>query len=459
MDIREVLSALRASWWMLVIGLLLGGTAGTAVSLLLTPQYTAHTQLFVSTTGSTTTSDVLTGSQFSQQRVASYVRLLTGEDLAIRVIADLDLDMTPEEFAEEVTASAVPETVLLDVTVTDPSPQRARDIARKTGAEFIRLVQGLEKPSGVATSPVTVTVVTTAKLPTIPSEPQIPRNIALGLGVGLLAGAGGALARARLDRSVKDVDEAAGLVAAPVIGTIVRDPGLGKSHTTDRVPAGRATEDYRQLRNNLRFLGVDDPPRVIMVSSALPEEGKTTLVVNLALAISDAGQRVAVVEADLRRPKVTCYLGMVGGVGLTNVLTGTAHLDEVVQRYGQGGLTVIPAGPTPPNPGELLASSHMRAVVEKLRGRFDVVLVDAPPLLPVADASGLAPHVDGVLLSVRYGSTRTDQLHQAATTVNRAGGRVLGAVLNMVPPKAGAAYGYGYSYESPAPAARGRRGR
>jgi capsular exopolysaccharide synthesis family protein len=288
--------------------------------------------------------------------------------------------------------------------------------------------------------------VDTAKLPTTPSEPQVPRSIALGLALGLLAGAGTALARARLDRSVKDADEASELVGAPVIGTIVRDPALGKNHTTDRVPSGRTAEDYRQLRNNLRFLAVDDPPKVIMVSSAVPAEGKTTLVVNLGLALADAGQRVAIVEADLRRPKVTSYLGMVGGVGLTNVLTGRADLDEVLQEYGTGGMTILAAGPKPPNPGELLASSHMRALIEKLRGRFDVILVDAPPLLPVADASGLAPHVDGVLLSIRYGNTRKDQLRHAAATVVRAGGHTLGAVLNIVPARAGSAYGYGYGY-------------
>jgi capsular exopolysaccharide synthesis family protein len=454
MELREVVRAFRAFWWMLVTGVLLGGIAATAVSLLVTPQYTSHTRLFVSTTGSTSTSDVLTGSQFSQQRVASYVRLLTGEDLAARVIADLELDMTPEEFAEQVTASAVPETVLLDVTVTDPSPQRARDIAEGTSAEFIRLIRGLETPRGSGTSPVTVTVVDTAKLPARPSEPQVLRNIVLGLAVGLLAGGGAAVVAARLDRSVKDGDEASALVGAPLVGTIQRDQALNKTHTTDRRGDSRTAEDYRQLRNNLRFLEVDDPPRVIMVSSAVPAEGKTTLVINLALALAEAGQRVIVVEADLRRPKVTSYLGMVGGVGLTNVLTGTAYLEEVLQQHGMDGLTVLAAGPTPPNPGELLASSHMRAVVEKLRGQFDVVLVDAPPLLPVADASGLAPHTDGVLLSVRYGSTHRDQLRQAATTVERAGGRTLGAVLNIVPPRAGSKYGYGNSYESGAQSKR-----
>ena len=118
-----------------------------------------------------------------------------------------------------------------------------------------------------------------------------------------------------------------------------------------------------------------------MVSSALPSEGKTTAVVNLGLALADAGRRVTIVEADLRKPKVTRYLGMVGGVGLTNILAGTADLEEVVQRYGTGELSVIAAGPTPPNPGELLASSHMFSLLDKLRAANDFVLVDAPPLL------------------------------------------------------------------------------
>jgi receptor protein-tyrosine kinase len=168
--------------------------------------------------------------------------------------------------------------------------------------------------------------------------------------------------------------------------------------------------------------------------------------------LADAGRKVAIIEADLRRPKVTRYLSMVGGVGLTNLLANTAELDEVIQVYGDGAVSVIAAGPTPPNPGELLASSHMLSLVDKLRGRNDFVLVDAPPLLPVADSSGLAPMTDGVLLSVRYGVTTKDQLRQAATTLERVGAKTLGVILNIIPPKAELAseYGYGYSYETTA---------
>jgi receptor protein-tyrosine kinase len=163
---------------------------------------------------------------------------------------------------------------------------------------------------------------------------------------------------------------------------------------------------------------------------------------------------VAILEADLRRPKVTRYLGMVGGVGLTNILAGSVEVEEVTQRQGDGGLAVIAAGPTPPNPGELLASGHMAGLIDKLRGQYDYILVDAPPLLPVADASGLAVMMDGVLMVVRYGVTTKDQLHQAAATVEAVGAKTLGVILNGVPPKADVASAYGYSYEAEKPVRR-----
>jgi capsular exopolysaccharide synthesis family protein len=187
-----------------------------------------------------------------------------------------------------------------------------------------------------------------------------------------------------------------------------------------------------------------------MVSSALPGEGKTTVVVNLALALAEAGRKVTVVEADLRRPRITRYLGMVGGVGLTNILAGTAGVEDVTQHYGADGLDIIAAGPTPPNPSQLVASAAMAELLDKLRASNDFVLVDSPPILPVADSTGLAVIVDGVLLTVHYGSTRRDQLEQAAATIHRVGAKTLGVILNIVPPKAdiASALGHGYGYEA-----------
>jgi capsular exopolysaccharide synthesis family protein len=450
MDLREMLSALRAAWWLPAGGLLLGAGLALSASLSQTPLFTSHTQLFVSTTGSATTAEVFQGSQFSQQRVTSYARLLVGEELAARVVDRLNLDVSPSRMASEVAASVVTDTVLIDVNVTDPSAKRAALIANAIGEEFPSLISELETPETGAVSPVKVTVTERAEIAGSPSSPLTSQNVTIGGLLGILIGAGLALLRARLDRTVKQPEEAAGLAGVPVIGTVLRDNALEKHHLTDRTSNNRTAEDYRQLRTNLQFLNVDKPPKVIMVSSAVPAEGKTTVVVNLALALVDAGRRVTIVEADLRKPKVTRYLGMVGGAGLTNVLAGTADVAEVIQVYGSGGLKVLAAGPTPPNPGELLSSIHMSSLVEELRGENDFVLVDAPPLLPVADSTGLAVMMDGVLLSVRYGVTTKEQLRQAAATLDRVGATALGLILNIVPPKAelASAYGYGYTYEA-----------
>jgi capsular exopolysaccharide synthesis family protein len=449
-ELREVPAAFRAAWWLPLVGVIVGSGVAALISSLQTPLYTTSTQLFVSTSDSTSTADVFQGGQFSQQRVTSYARLITGEELASRVIDRLGLDISPSELSEQITASAVTNTVLIEVTVTDASPVRAQSIAAVVGEEFTQFASALEAPDEGGQSPVKVTVTDRPEVPSVPSSPQASRNVAIGLVLGLLGGAGVVIIRARLDRTVKDPNVASEVTGAPIIGTVFQDRMLERQHVIVRTRDNRTAEGYRQLRTNLQFLNVDKPPKVIMVSSAVPSEGKTTVVINLALALADAGRRVTIIEADLRRPKVTRYLGLVGGVGLTNILAGTAAIDEVLQSYGSDEFSVIAAGPIPPNPGELLSSSHMSALVEELRGKNDYVLVDAPPLLPVADSSGLAVMMDGVLLSVRYGSTTTLQLRQAATTLERVGAKTLGVILNIVPAKAelASAYGYGYSYSS-----------
>jgi capsular exopolysaccharide synthesis family protein len=453
-ELKEIVAALRAGWWLPVVGAVVGVLVAVTVSALSTPLYTSTIQFFVSTTGSTSTAEVLQGGQFSEQRAASYAELLKGQRLATLVVDRLDLDRTALQLTQQITVEAVPDTVLINVSVEDASARRARQIADVLGEEFADLVTKLEKPDATGSAPVQVTVTDIPRIAESPSSPKTLLNTAVGLLAGLALGAGLALVRARLDRSVKDPVEASALAGAPVIGVVLRDDSLATTHTIDRSRSNRAAEDYRQLRANLEFLSVDEPPKVIMVSSALPSEGKSTAVVNLGLALATAGRRVTIIEADLRRPKVSQYLGLVGGVGLTNILTGRADAADVLQPIGDGTLSVIGAGPTPPNPGELLASGQMAALVEKLRADNDFVLLDAPPLLPVADATGLAVIVDGVLLSVHYGSTSMEHLAEAAATLRRVGAEPLGIILNMVPPRAplalanGRSERYGYAGEA-----------
>jgi capsular exopolysaccharide synthesis family protein len=442
-----VWSALRLRWKSSVAGLILGGLIAAGISTLMGPSFTTTMQFFVSTAESGSTSDAFQGNQFAQQRVASYTGLLTGDELATRVIDRLDLTLSPDDVAGMINATVVTGTVLIDVSVTDSSAARAEQVAVALGREFPAMVSDLETRGSSSDTPVDVQFTDRPGPAVAPSPPLAERNVVLGALLGLLCGAGVAIARVLLDRSVTDPGNAEQLTGAPAIGLVFRDETLHDEHTIEHV-GSRTVEQYRQLATSLQYLNVDAPPKVIMVSSSVPAEGKTTMAINLAIALAESGHRVTVVEADLRRPKVVEYLDLVSGAGVTDLLAGRADLEDVVQFVGTAGMRVIAAGPTPPNPGRLLGSSQMAVLLDRLRLDNDYVLVDAAPLLPVADSRGLAAHVDGVLLSVKHGSTTKDQLSETAAALDGVGATTLGVVLNMVPLQGdlAAAHAYGLDY-------------
>lgn len=446
MDLGDIGQALRSGWWLVVVAMLATVAGAGALTYTATPLYSSTTKLFVSTAAAEDTSSAYTGNLFSQQRVTSYAELLTGVQLAEQVVEELELDVPAEELANKVTATALTDTVILSVTVTDTSAKRAQAIAASLGRHFEAKIAELETPAGAVASPVKVSTVQSPALNLAAVSPDPPRNLALGAVLGFLAGLGLALLRSKLDNTVKTPEEIRRLTDSGVIGTVPEDPRLASDHlVTELDHHSVSAEAYRSIRTNLQFLDVDNPPRVIVVSSAVPGEGKSTLAVNLATALAQTGSRVTLLEADLRRPRVTRYMGLISGAGLTNVLAGTAGLDDVTQPWGDGRLTVLAAGPMPPNPSEMLGSSQMRSLLEHLRRTNDFVLIDAPPLLPVTDAAVLTALSDGCVISVRYGRTRREELAEAGGALRRVEGKLLGVVLNRVP--AAAAGGYGYSYE------------
>ncbi|SEP22757.1 polysaccharide biosynthesis tyrosine autokinase [Trujillonella endophytica] len=451
MELRELGLVLRRGWWLILAGIVLGVGGGGAICFLMTPTYESTTQFFVATPNSTDSNNnsALQGGVFSQQRAQSYTRLLSGPDMTSRVIDRLGLPMSNEDLAENIEATADLQSVLIDVTVTDESATRAQAIAETIGLEFPDLVEELETAGRPELSaPVAVLVTGQPEVSDEWASPQVLLILLIGAGVGLVLGFGAAIARGQLDRSVKDPAEAGELGGAAVIGTIVRDASLSKRHVLAEDLRSATGESFRQLRNNLQFLSVDEPPKVIMISSSLPSEGKTTTAINLGLALARAGRKVVIVDADLRAPRVSSYLDLVEGAGVTSVLSGAAELEDVLQRYGDadGECAVLAAGPTPPNPSELLASGNMGAMLGTLRDAYDYVIVDSAPLLAAADSTGLATHADGVLLTVQFGRTRKDELRRAVDALQRVGGRVLGIVFNSVPPRSDLVKSFGYAY-------------
>lgn len=450
MEISDYLRVLRTRWVLVAACTALVGAIALAVSLLTTPVYQSTARLFVSISGTDTANEQYQAGMASQQKVTSYVRLLTGETIAERAIAATGADLTPAELSSKIEAVTQPDTVLIDVTVSDPSPTVARDLAAAVSDEFVDFSSEIENGGeAVEGAPVAVVVVEPAQVPAVPVSPNIPRNIVLGLVIGFLLGIVAAVLRDRLDRSVKDRKVLEEVVEAPVVGVVPFDKGLDDTHLLN---FGESTsvsaEALRQMRTNLQFLDVDNPPRVLVVTSAVPAEGKSTTAANLALALAEAGHSVVVVEGDLRRPRVGQYLGVIGSVGVSTVLVGQARVEEVVQPTGHVGVDAVAGGPIPPNPSELLGSEAARYLIEELRRRYDYIVIDAPPLLPVTDAAVLAVQADGALIVTRYGHARRDEVARAVENLKKVSGRVLGAVFTMVPGGKNSTYEYSYYYES-----------
>jgi capsular exopolysaccharide synthesis family protein len=449
-DLRDCLRATRRRWWLVLATVVVAlGIAGgmTALSV---PQYATSVTFFV-TTPSQGVTDSYQGGLFSAQRVKSYADLLVGDRLARAVAGDADIGLTSTEIQGRVTARAVPDTVLLEATVVDSDSGRSERIAKSLSKHFVSLIEDLETPLAAAKPAVKVDVVAGPLLNPTPVSPRPTRNLAVAGLVGLLLGVALAILREMLDVTIKTVETLRSLTGAPVLAVVPYDANAKQAPLVmSGNPHSARAEAVRHLRTNLQFVDVDHPVKAIVITSSVPDEGKSTTAVNLALAFAEMGRRVVLIEADLRRPRVAEYLGLEGAIGLSNVLAGQITVEEVLQTWGHGDLHILPSGFVPPNPSELLGSRNMAALLVHLRTEFDVILIDTPPLLPVTDAAVVATHADGAVLVTRSGKTAQARVRTAVASLRAVDSRVLGCVLNMQPSKGDVDYYYGTYYRDEA---------
>lgn len=449
MDLHGYLRVLRRRWrWVVAILALCVGGAVAATSLA-TPIYRATAQLFISTSAQDSVSDLAQGSSFTFRQVTTYADLVTAPVVLEPVIEELGLDEDPEGLAARISTAVPEDTVLININVTGVDRQREAAIANAVAEQFTRTVADLEQPDGRGASPVKASLVRPAKAPEAPVSPNPSRNLALGLSLGVMLGAAAAVLRELLDTRITGATDVQRVTDGPIIGGITFDREAARSpllvHAGDYSPRAEA---FRAVRTNLQFIDAAEHPRALLFTSSLPGEGKSTTAANLALTLAASGALVCVVEADLRRPRLLDYMGLEGSAGLTSVLIGQASLDEMLQPYGEH-LMVLGAGPIPPNPSELLGGAAMRTVLDELRARFEYVVIDAPPLLPVTDAVVLSKVVDGTIVVVGAGIVRRHQLAQSLATLEGVDAKVLGLLMNRLP--AAGAHTYGYYQEEYGP--------
>jgi capsular exopolysaccharide synthesis family protein len=431
MSIRDYVRAVVHGWWLVVTAMAIG--VGVAILLVATtqPVYAGTVTFFVNTTPGTGVTP-LQGDQYAQQRVATYVRLVSSDRLAELVKEDTGSSRSIGEIAGSVTGQSPLNTVLLTATVTGSSDAEVLTMTQSVSTQFVRMIRTIDP---------TVSLVVTSG-PTLQPSPIKPRtklDLGLGLFAGLVIGAGAAITRRALDTTVRSATDLRSATGAEVLGIIGRDRHAGREPLLVGAAKRPArTEAFRKLRTNLRSR--PDGTGVIVVTSSVYGEGKSVTAANLAITCADDGHNVLLVDADLRRPRLAKLWGLSTAIGLTDVLAGTAAIDEALHRSKVERLMLLPAGRQPSDPTQVIGSLGMSQLLVALRDRFDIIVIDTPPLLPVTDAAIATGQADGALIVVRYGKTKVTQVTGAVDALDAAGAPLLGCVINMAPPNGTGVY-------------------
>ncbi len=482
-DIGPYLSFLRRRWWLLVLLPLLYAAVAYGLSLRVTPIYRAQALMQVSP-AAPLAADV--SAVFAGERLAATYAEIIGQpatlqattvqlaavdpnrawefDASAESIRDTQLIRLEVDAASPSDAETIANTLAETFIATNRSRQVARFVASKDNLEQqIRAIEGQIKAEEAGTADADVlarlrqslsaltasyeeirlaetrsadniTLVQPATASPGPIRPRPLFNALAAAVVGLTMALAFALILEALDDRLSTAERAAAATSLPVLATVVRGPaanGAGPAMLHD--PKAPGAEAYRVLRANLRFAALDHPLRTVTVVSPEPAEGKSTTAANLAAAMAQTGQRVILVDADLRRPTLHQMFGVSNHIGLTTALLDTeADFTHHVQPTALPNLVLLTSGPLPPNPSELLSSGRMSTLLQEMGAQADAVILDSAPVLAVADAAILAHLSDGTLLVIDATRTRRGTAQRAAAQLQRTGAHVLGIVLNRV---------------------------
>ncbi|HEX2119264.1 MAG TPA: polysaccharide biosynthesis tyrosine autokinase [Acidimicrobiales bacterium] len=497
LGLQDYVQVLRRRKGTIALAVLLVTVPTVVLSLLQTPKYAGRAELLLLPRSSETLFDPDSGIRNDPNReVQNEIRILTSQPVRAAVRAELGS-------APKVSATPDGQTDVIRVTAKDADPRRAATLANAYANAYIEYrrkqavddvlaasqqvqtkITDLQKqidaaPAGAPRDSLVqaqalfkqkldqlqvdgalkrggAQLVTPASVPTNPVSPQPVRSGLIALTLGLILGVGVAFLREFLDDSIKSKDEFERVApGVPVLGLIPVVGAWRGKETPYMVsiadPTSPAAEAYRTLRTSIQFIALDQPMRTLQVTSANPQEGKTTTLANLAVALARSGSTVAIVCCDLRRPRVHEFFGLTNDVGFTSVLLGKVPLAGAMQDVpDQARLSLLASGPLPPNPSELLASKRTVEVLGSLQAEYDIVLVDAPPVLPVTDALVLSGRVDATLLVAVAGATTRKEAARAVELLHQVDAPLVGAVLNGVDTEGSYGYAYhSYRYERP----------
>ena len=430
MTLEDLLHLTRRRIGSLVLALVVCVLASMLFAFASPSTYTATSQAYlrvkVAGDPAQSTLSQYNAAQLAAMKADAVVPVFTSAAVAQRVVDSLKLDETAEEFASSVSATRVPETVSVQVSATAYSSHRAQVLADEVVRQAAAEIKDLEGED----SPVEIVLLSSAELVSATRSPALVTCVAVGLLAGLVLGYVWILVQELLDQSLRGPEEVREALSVPLLGALPRVPSL---RWLSRGAELKMEEQLRVARTNVLHALSQGGRRVVVVTSAGPQEGTSVTAASLARVLALSGHRVVLVGGDLRAPGTA---GLQGSPGLADVLTGSAYLGEALVKGSVEGLELLPAGRMPANPSELLGAPMMRDLLRELAADR-LVIIDAPPVLRFTDGVVLAARAGGVILVARAGRTSAEDLHEAALAIEQGGGRMLGVVLNNVSELAG----------------------
>lgn len=511
LDLRRYIQLLWRWAWLIALATILAALSAYLVSRQMKPVYQASSTLMVNEAPGTQASDY-TALLASQRLTQTYAEMLTQKSVIREVIKRLNLNAEVNELKEMTTVQPIRDTQLIKINVEDNNPYQAAKIANEIETVFAEQNQARQEARYASTKASlqaqldkiqeqidaietsltqfddtpenqsersrlettltqyrqtyadtlqryeqvrlseaetlsNVIQVEMAEPPETPIRPRILMNTALAGLVGAMLAVGAIFLMEALDDTIHGSDEINRYLDLPVLGVIRKIDGR-EAVIAGIKPRSPAAEDFRSLRTNIQFASVDSPLRTILISSPTPEDGKSIIATNLSIIMAHGGQKVSLIDADLRRPSVHEYMQIPNRWGLTYLFTNKDdRLDGILRKNKSLGLSIMTAGSLPPNPAELLGSDKMHQIIAEVQKQSDVIVFDSPPLNAVTDASVLSKLVDGVILVLKAGTTKIIAAQQALEQLQRVEANVIGVVLNDVNMKK-ARYSTYYSYYS-----------
>lgn len=455
-DIRELVTFLVKKWYLIIICFVLAAGAALAVTqFYLKPIYRAETTLFLGKEQDKIGGLSFMDLQVNSQLVIDYREILKSNLVAEQVHGKLGVNV--ETFKKNVNLETVKDSRIFRITYDDSNPKLTADVVNELADIIKQMASDIIEVKNVK-------VIDVAKVPERPMKPNKKLNTGLAGFVGLLLGVSLVYLLEFVDHTFKKPEELERQLELTVIGTVPVFEGgkRGKKKAKDQKdleqeymknlifinnPKAAASEAFRELRTNLQYTNIDKKVKSIVITSPSLGDGKTTTVCNLAISLAQSGNKVLVMDADFRKPKLHHYFGVKNNEGLTNILTDDKDFRQIniVGKTDVPGLFIVTSGPIPPNPAEMLSSTRMQQLLEQLNKEYDVILVDSPPVGQVTDAAILAGIVDGTILVIACGDTRIEMAKRAKKALKGVNAKIIGTVLTKF--NTGRSSSYYYRYE------------